>query len=108
MKKFRWGLLGAGVILDGWLKALMLVLNVIVIIACWIVGYLCPNLITEYNRGQDFFDTLAGLIIVGAIIYMLMTFQRNLFRRDEEQKNLRRLFEQTATALVNAIDAKDE
>ncbi len=35
----------------------------------------------------------------------MISFQLNLSRSDEKENNLRRLFEQTATALVNAIDA---
>ncbi|MCR4684735.1 MAG: HD-GYP domain-containing protein, partial [Lachnospiraceae bacterium] len=45
---------------------------------------------------------------VSWIIFTLISFQLNLSRREEADKNLRKLFEQTATALVNAIDAKDK
>lgn len=106
-----WLLLGTvyiALILEGRIQAVMLVLNAIVITICWIAGYFFPDTVSEYSRGGNYFDALAGLIIVGAILYTLITFQIRLYRKDEEGKNLKRLFEQTATALVNAIDAKDE
>lgn len=106
-----WLLLGTfyiALILDGKIKIVMLILNVISLTVCWIVGYLYPEFVAEYSRGGNYFDTLAALFIVGTIIYVMTTFQSNLFRKEGEQKNLRRLFEQTATSLVNAIDAKDE
>ncbi len=95
-------------ILDGTQQIVMLILNAIVITITWIVGYKYPGLVTEYSRAGNFFDTLSALFIVGGIVYSLLSFQNRLFRKEEEQKNARRLFEQTATALVNAIDAKDK
>ncbi|MBO4903333.1 MAG: HD-GYP domain-containing protein [Lachnospiraceae bacterium] len=106
-----WLLLGTiyiGLILDGKLKVIMLILNAIVLTACWIVGYFYGDLVTEYSRGGNYFDSIAALFIVGGIVYTLIAFHLVLYRRDEENKNLRRLFEQTAMALVNAIDAKDK
>ncbi len=106
-----WLLLGTiyiALILEGRRKKVLLFLNSMIIVACWIIGYFCPQLVTEYTRGGNFFDSIAAMIIVGSIIYSLITFQLSLFRKDEQNKNLRRLFEQTSTALVNAIDAKDE
>ena len=105
-----WLLLGTvyiGLILEGRLRVVMLVINVFVLTVCWIIAYNFPGIVTEYSRGQNYFDSIAGLVIVGAIEYTLISFYVSLFKKDEESNNLRRLFEQTATALVNAIDAKD-
>ncbi|MCR5688469.1 MAG: HD-GYP domain-containing protein [Lachnospiraceae bacterium] len=101
------GMIYIALILDGRLKYIMLVLNMAILTACWIVGYRFPSLVTEYSRGGNYFDAIAAIFIVGMIIYMLISFQMALSRREEEDKNLKRLFEQTASALVNAIDAKD-
>jgi hypothetical protein len=106
-----WLLLGTiyiTMILDGRLKYIMLAVNMLVLTDCWITGYLNPELIEEYSRGGIFFDSIAGLYIVGTIIFILISFQNNLNRKEEEYKNLQRLFAQTATSLVNAIDAKDK
>ena len=106
-----WLLLGTiyiALVLDGRLKIFMIIATCVITTVCWLVGYFFPQFVTEYSRGGNYFDCIVALFIVGAIVYMLITFQNNLYRKDEEYKNIHRLFEQTATALVNAIDAKDE
>ncbi len=106
-----WLLLGTiyiGLILEGVMRVVMLIVNAVMITLCWIIAYKYPELVTEYTRGQNYFDSLAGLFIVGGISYALIMFCISLSRKDEERKNLGRLFEQTATALASAIDAKDE
>ena len=106
-----WLLLGTiyiAMILDGQLKIIMIVMDGIVMTVCWIIGYLFPDLVVEYTRSGNYIDSIAGLFIVSFVVYVLITFQNSLNRSEEEYKNLRRLFEQTATALVNAIDAKDQ
>ncbi|MCR5168531.1 MAG: HD-GYP domain-containing protein [Oscillospiraceae bacterium] len=85
----------------------MLILNAVVAIATWLIGYHYPELVTTYSRGGNYFDSLAAFFIVGTIIYTLIEFQSKLCLKDEENKTTQRMFEQTATALVNAIDAKD-
>ena len=50
-----------------------------------------PNLITEYSRGGNYFDTISAIIIVSAIVYTLISFQKNLYQKEEHQKNIRRL-----------------
>ena len=106
-----WLLLGTiyiGLILEGRMRTTMLIINAVLLTACWIIGWKFDGLVTEYERGQNYFDAFAGLLIVGGIVYTLIVFGVNLFRKEEADKNLQRLFEQTATALVNAIDAKDK
>ena len=106
-----WLLLGTlyiALILEGKLKVIMLICDAVVLLACWIVAYFHPEFVTDYSRGGNYFDSIAGLVIVSGIIYTIISFQNSLYRREEEQKNVQRLFAQTATALVNAIDAKDK
>ena len=105
-----WLLLGTiyiALILEGRMRVTMLVINVLILIVCWIIGYLNPNLVTEYTRGQGYFDSIASMLIISAIVYTLIRFCVSLFSKDEKQKNTQRMFEQTVTALVNAIDAND-
>ena len=106
-----WLLLGTiyiTMILDGVFKLVMIICEAITLIACWMISYMNPDLVTEYSRGGNYFDTISGLFIVSGIVYTMITFQNGLFRREEEQKNLSRLFDQTALALVNAIEMKDK
>ena len=106
-----WLVLGTiyiSMILNGRMKMIMLLLNVLMIMATWIVGYFFPDLISTYSRAGNYFDSLSGLLIVSGILFVLISFQIGLLRTDEKQKNVQRLFEQTATSLVNAIDAKDK
>lgn len=106
-----WLLLGTiyiSLILEGRLKVIMLVCEACVITACWLIGYAFPELVTGYSRRGNYFDSLAALFIVSGIIYTIISFQNSLYRKEEERKNVQRLFSQTATALANAIDAKDK
>ncbi len=51
----------------------------------------------------------AGLLVIALLVRNYLRRKTAIFRvKEEEQKKLRILFEQTATALVNAIDAKDK
>ncbi len=102
------GMIYISLILDGKIRSIMLILNILVLIVCWTIGYFYPDLVMEYSRGGNYYDSIAGLMIVGGVIYAFFAFQQSIIRREEQAKNLHRLFEQTATALVNAIDAKDK
>ncbi len=106
-----WLLLGAvyiAMILEGRMKVVMLVLNMISMIVNFCIGYYYPDTVTTYTRWGNYFDTVAALIIVSWVAFSLTTFQLNLSKIEEKDKNVRKLFEQTAVALVNAIDAKDK
>jgi len=106
-----WLLLGTiyiTMILSGRLKTVMIVLNAVVTIGFWMLGYFFPELVTEYGRGQNYFDSIAALFIVSWVVFCLITFQNTLLKKETEDQNIRKLFKQTATALVNAIDAKDK
>ena len=106
-----WLLLGTiyiTMILSGKLKTAMYIINAAVTIGYWLIGYYYPDLVTQYTRGGNYFDSIAALIIVSWIVFSLITFQNTLLKKETEDQNVRKLFKQTATALVNAIDAKDK
>lgn len=106
-----WLLLGTfyiALILEGKFKAVMFFCEGAVMLGCWIVGYYFPQYVTTYSRWGNYFDTIVALLIVSVIICVIVTFYISLSKKEEEQKNVQRLFTQTATALVNAIDAKDK
>ncbi|MCR5109277.1 MAG: DegV family EDD domain-containing protein [Lachnospiraceae bacterium] len=82
-----WLLLGAVymvMVLDGKFRFIMTILNVLVMIICWTIGYFFPETITEYSRGGDFFDTLAALIIVSNVVYVMVNYQRELYHSENE------------------------
>ena len=106
-----WLLLGTlyiAMILEGRFKIVMFICEAVVMIACWITGYYFPQFITKYSLWGNYFDTIVALFIVSAILCVMVAFQLRLYHIEEEHKNTERLFTQTATALVNAIDAKDK
>ena len=106
-----WLLLGTlyiAMILDGKFKIAMFISEAVVMTATWIVGYNIPDLVTQYSKWGNYYDSLVALFIVSGVLYVMVTFQIRLSRNEEEHKNVERLFTQTATALVNAIDAKDK
>ena len=106
-----WLVLGTfyiALILEGKFKTAMFISEAVVMIATWLFGYYHPEYITQYSTWGNYFDTLAAFFIVSGIIGILVTFQIKLYRKEEEHKNVERLFTQTATALVSAIDAKDK
>ncbi|MCR5796679.1 MAG: HD-GYP domain-containing protein, partial [Eubacterium sp.] len=105
-----WLLLGTiyiSMIIEGRFKIVMLICEIIVMAACWIACYYFPESIIEFSRAENYYDTFIGLIIVSVIIYVMVSFYGKFLSREEEKKNVQRLFSQTAKALVNAIDAKD-
>ena len=106
-----WLLLGTlyiAMILEGKFKFIMLALEALVLTACWVAGYYKPDLVTEYSRAGNYFDSIAGLFIVGFVLYVIITFYVNILKKEEQNKNSKMLFEQTAMALVGAIEAKDK
>ncbi len=114
-----WLLLGTiyiTMILEGRFKAVMLGLNAIVTVLTWIVGYRYPELVTTYSRGGNYFDTIAALLIVSFIVYALLGLNKIMERSHEkeilsmqgEQMRMKRLFDQTATAFVSAVEKKDD
>ncbi|MCR5615991.1 MAG: HD-GYP domain-containing protein [Saccharofermentans sp.] len=106
-----WLLLGTiyiALILEGKFKIAMFISEGAVLVATWVFGYYHPEYITQYSTWGNYFDTLVTLFVVSFVIGILVAFQIRLYRREEEHKNVERLFTQTATALVNAIDAKDK
>ena len=106
-----WLLLGTlyiAMTLEGKFKIAMFISEAVVMTATWLTGYYYPELVTRYSIWGNYFDTLVALFIVSGVIYVMVTFQNRISKNEEEHKNVERLFTQTATALVNAIDAKDK
>ena len=95
-------------ILDGKFKLIMLISETVVLIACWVVGYNYPGLVIEFSRGSNYWDSIEALVIAGVVLYVLITFYINILKKEEQSRNSQRLFEQTAMALIGAIEVKDK
>ena len=82
-------------ILEGRLQIFMNVIYSVVMIACWVISYYLPGLVTEYSRKVAFIDTLSSLLIVNLVIYVLLTFHTRLYERENEiaRKNSEKLEE---------------
>ncbi len=70
--------------LDGKMQMYMSLLNVVILIICWVVGYFFPSLVTEYSRGGNYFDTLAAIIIVSNVSVILIGFQTRMYVKENE------------------------
>ena len=82
-----WLLLGClyvAMTLDGKMQMLMSICNVAVMIACWIIGYMFPDLVTEYSREGNYFDTISALIIVSNVFVIMIGFQTRLYLKENE------------------------
>ena len=73
--------------LSGRPKAVFLILNLLVVIVCWGIGYTHPEAITEFSRKEAFFDSFFTLLIVGVVMTALVSYQARLFRRENDRVN---------------------
>ena len=73
--------------LSGRPKAVFLILNLLVVMACWGIGYTHPEAITEFSRKEAFFDSFFTLLIVGVVMTALVSYQARLFRRENDRVN---------------------
>ena len=101
------GMIYVAMILKGRLKTVLLIFNSLITFGCCVVGYLFPDLIVSFTSFGNYVNTIAAFLIVSGIVITLISFQIGLYNKEEEKKKERLLFEQTATALIHAIDAKD-
>ena len=71
-------------ILEGKLKLFMFIAESVILIVCWIIGYLYPDTITTFSRKGSYLDSIVAVLLVGVVIYVLLTFQHKLYDRENE------------------------
>ncbi len=114
-----WLLLGTiyiAMILEGRFKTIMMVINACVMLATWLAAYYHPELVTSYSRGGNYFDNIAALLIVSVIVSSLFGLNKTMEEAHEteirsmigEKERMQKLFDQTATAFVSAVEKKDD
>ncbi len=69
-------------ILDGKLQIIMNILYSAAMIVSWMIGYYNPELITEYDRKGAFIDSILGLLIVNAVVFVLLSFHTKLYEKE--------------------------
>ncbi len=74
-------------ILTGKPKIFFLSAEAVVTAVCWLVGYMHPEYITEFDRKDAYIDSIATLFIVGIIMTLLISYQALLFKRENERVN---------------------
>ncbi len=73
--------------LSGKPKGFFLAVNLIVVCACWWIGYTRPETVIEFTRKEAYYDSFFTLLIVGIVMTLLVSYQVNLFRRENERVN---------------------
>ncbi len=84
-------------------------------IFCFVAVCLLASMIQFFAYGVSLVDMSAVLMVVGLYIFALIEMNDRVVQANratienliDEHKSMRKLFEQTVTALVSAIDAKD-
>ena len=79
------GSLYINMIMEGKGQIIMNILYSIAMITCWILGYYNPDMITSYTRKGAFIDSLLGLLIVNAVIFILLSFHTKLYTKENER-----------------------
>ncbi|MCR5672336.1 MAG: response regulator [Lachnospiraceae bacterium] len=73
--------------LSGKQQKFFLTLTLIMVMICWIIGYLYPSTVTEFTRKEAYFDSFFTLLIVCIVMTMLINYQARLFREENERVN---------------------
>ncbi len=71
--------------LTGKSQKIFLGANLIVAVVCWIIGYMRPDLVTEFTRSEAYIDSFFTLLIVVIVMTMLINYQSRLFRNENER-----------------------
>ncbi len=72
-------------ILDGKLRIMLSLLNLMTLGGCWLYAYFNPGLVTEYSEGADWFYTFSQLIIGGLVLVAIFAFQTQLYRSEAKR-----------------------
>ena len=87
---FLFSILFICVSLSGRVKLVMLLLNAVTSIVCWSISYLYPQTIVENTRFSAHLYSLVALLMMGAAVGILVTFQSRIYAREvlrsQEQK----------------------
>ena len=69
-------------ILEGKTRIILSILNGLILLGCWFIGYLYPEYVTSYSRWGNYFDSFIAVIIVGGILTIVIRFQTKLYQQE--------------------------
>ncbi len=70
-----------------WDKKPLIVMNIlysVTMTVCWVVAYYHPELVTEFDRKGAFVDSLACVLVVNALVYIILAFHNKLYENENE------------------------
>lgn len=74
-------------VLEGRIRRVMLLLNILIMGACWTVSYIFPGLVSEYIRPTEYFYSYINFFLGGLVLTALFTFHTRLLKRESELAN---------------------
>jgi DegV family protein with EDD domain len=69
-------------ILEGGLRVVMCIIDLIVLMSCWILAYVKPELITQYSRESDLIYSFCKYIITMIVLSAVIIFQTRIYRKE--------------------------
>ncbi len=70
------------IVLEGRFRVVMCLIDVVVLGACWLAGYLRPELVTGYSIKAGFIYSFAKYIIVVIVLTAIITFQTRVYQKE--------------------------
>ena len=69
-------------VLEGRFRVIMCLIDLAVLLACWIIAYNRPELVTAYSREADFIYSFAKYLIIAFVLTAVITFQTRVYRKE--------------------------
>jgi len=87
---FLFSIFFINMILEGKARAAMLILDLVIAGACWVLSYYYPELVEQNESGMAHIFSFIALILIGLCVSMLIIYRNKIYaietRRSEEQK----------------------
>lgn len=74
-----------GLVMSGRWRNVMLTLLFILSAVFYLVDYYHPEVVRQHSRRMFFLDSFLSLILVGVICYIMILFQKRIFRQENER-----------------------
>ncbi|MCR5511678.1 MAG: DegV family EDD domain-containing protein [Lachnospiraceae bacterium] len=71
-------------VLEGKFRIVMCAIDTVVLTALWIIGYMRPDLITEYSVEANYIYSFAKFVIVVLVLTAIITFQTRIYQRENK------------------------